>query len=153
MKACEPKRIPDPNLKRKQNMLLPKKIILSFFLMIVFMPFFYPGSALCGQITGKVRVSMAKNVQIFLTIPAPAPKTVILTLRLPEGTRVVSSTPAPARFLPEKREVNWLLADLGPGQQKIECSMNKKVKISDLHVWVRYKNPGTGKMEDHVLAR
>lgn len=153
MKACGPIRIPDLNLKRKQTMLLPKKIIMSFFLLIIFIPFFYPGSALCGQITGKVRVSRAKKVQIFLTVPAPAPKTVILTLRLPEGTKVVSSTPAPARFLPEKREVNWLLADLRPGQQKIECSMNQKIRISDLSVSVRYKNPRTGKMEDHVLAR
>ncbi len=131
-------------------MLARKKTTLSILVFMVFV--FCCKNALCSQVSGKIRTSGARNVQILVKIPTPAPKTIILTLKLPAGVSVASANPAPSRLLSDKQEVNWLLSDLGPGERKIECRMDRNVKISDLRVSVRYKNPRTGKMEEHALG-
>ena len=133
-------------------MLAQKKTILSILAFLATVLVFCSENALCSQVSGKIRISRARNVQILVKIPTPAPKTIILTLKLPAGASVTSAKPVPSRLLSEKQEVNWLLSDLGPGERKIECKIDRNVKISDLRVSIRYKNPGTGKMEEHALG-
>ncbi len=134
-------------------MLLSKKIIFSLFMLVFSLLSLDPETAVCGNVSGKIRISGTKNIHVSIDIPTPAPKTIILTMRLPEGVKVASARPAPARLLPERREVNWLLSGLGPGEKKIKCSLNKKVRLHDITVSVRYKDPGTGKIEDHILNK
>ena len=113
----------------------------------------FPDPVFSGQVTGGVSTVKDRDLQIFLKITAPAPKTVILTLHLPTGTTVVSANPPFAKALPEKGEVNWLLSDIKPGQLGISCRLNKKIKAADILTTVRYKNPLSGKMEEDTLNK
>jgi len=112
----------------------------------------FPAQAMCGQVSGEIRVSRGKTVHILLNIKSPAPNALILTLYLPKGIRVKSSKPAFARSMPEKGQVNWLLPDIKPGDFKITCKLNKSVKVSELKASVRYKSPDTGQMEEESLS-
>ncbi len=113
----------------------------------------FPDPVFSGQVMGGVSAVRDRHVRILLKITAPAPKTVILTLHLPSGTKVVYAKPPFAKALPEKGEVNWLLSDVKAGNLDVTCRLNKKVKASEILTTVRYKNPLSGKMEEDRLTR
>ncbi len=109
-----------------------------------------PEGAGAAQVNGKIKMSR-NTARLLIDIVAPAPKTIILTLHLPEGTKVRSCKPAFTKADPKNNGINWLLTDVSPGKLKISCKLNRRTKASSLSATARYKNPSNGNMEEVYL--
>ena len=129
------------------------KKISSCMILALLISCLFSTPALCGQVTGKIKVAGSQGIQILLSVLAPAPKTIIVTLRLPAGTSVASASPSYSKALAEKGIVNWLLSGVKPGQVKISCKLDRPVKPPAISASVRFRSPLTGKMEASELVR
>ena len=81
-----------------------------------------------------------------LTIAAPAPSTVIVSLNLPAGHDILSANPSFKKRSKKTREVKWLLKDVTPGSRTISFVLSAPFSFSQLGCIVQYMDPGDGRM-------
>lgn len=81
-----------------------------------------------------------------LTIAAPAPSSVIVSLTLPEGYDIVAANPEFKKRSKRSREIKWLLKEVSPGKRTITFELSGPFSFAQLHCLVQYMPPGNGKM-------
>jgi hypothetical protein len=133
------------------DMMLKTGGLLQCLLLCIVALYLVPSGAYAAQIAGKIRVAR-NEVRLLLDIEAPAPKTIILTLHLPPGTKIRSCKPPFTKAVPDDGEFNWLLTDVTHGHLTVSCRLNRRIRASSISGTARYKNPSNGNMEEISLS-
>lgn len=81
-----------------------------------------------------------------LTIAAPAPSMIIVSLTLPQGYDILGARPTFKKRSRKSRQIKWLLKEVTPGKRAISFQLSAPFSFSQLHCIVQYMEPGDEKM-------
>jgi hypothetical protein len=79
-----------------------------------------------------------------LTIEDPAPSSVIVKQRIPQGARIQSATPVYSKFAVGKNEVKWLFKRPVPGVKRIVLKFTEPLSGEGVTAVIRCKSPSDG---------
>ncbi len=86
------------------------------------------------------------TIQIELDIRNPVPGSVILTLTLPKGTRLIAAEPPQNKYNQHGNQAKWLLRGLSPGRHHINIAVSNDIDEADVRAQIRYLNPANGRL-------
>lgn len=79
-----------------------------------------------------------------LVLDDPAPSSVIVRQRIPEGSRVLDVSPAYSKYASKKHELKWLVKGPRPGITRIVVSFTVPLSGKGLSAVIRCKDPRDG---------
>jgi hypothetical protein len=112
------------------------------FLLLVFMVI--PVEIRAEGVRARYLENSADRSILEITIEDPAPSSIIVKQRLPQGARIQSASPAYSKFAPGKNEVKWLFKRPVPGVKRIVLKFTKPLSGKGATAVIRCKSPRDG---------
>ncbi len=81
-----------------------------------------------------------------IIIEDPAPSSVIVNQRIPEGVRIQNANPEYSKFSPGKNEAKWLFKRPVPGIQRIVLNYKAPLSGRGATAVIRCKSPSDGSL-------
>jgi hypothetical protein len=81
-----------------------------------------------------------------IVIEDPAPTSVIVTQRIPQGLQVMDATPAYTKYSPGRNELKWLFKRPSPGIKQIILQLSGTLPAKGLSAVIRCKSPMDGSL-------
>jgi len=97
-------------------------------------------------VTARFLNTSGEKITVKLKVSRPVPGSVIFTLSLPEGVKLLDAAPPAGKYDKEKGQVKWLLRGLSPGMHEIKLHFSAGIKADSLNAEIRYLNSATGKL-------
>ena len=88
------------------------------------------------------------NGAIILDISSTAPATLIVELVLPNGNRIVHTSPNASKRNKKQNSVKWLLKNTSAGEMEFLFQTDKSFTPSDCSVTLRYKDRASNKLTE-----
>lgn len=85
-----------------------------------------------------------KRSVLELIVEDPAPSSIIVKQRIPQGARIQSASPAYSKFSAGKNEVKWLFKRPAPGVKRIVLKFTAPLSGKGLTAVIRCKSPSDG---------
>ena len=122
--------------------------IYKFYLLpLLFVPIFCMSAELRAEsVQARYLENSGKRTVLELSVADPAPTSIIVKQRIPEGIAVQSAHPAYSKFSPGKREVKWLLKRPLSGVQRIVLNYSRSFSGKGASAVIRCKNPSDGSL-------
>ena len=121
---------------------------------IFFLIFFFstPFSAYAEVVSARVYQEKGTTTFIEITLSKPAPATVIVEMRLPQGSRIMETSPKFSKQNKKNHSVKWLMKNVKTGSSTIKIVTQTDLDLGSSHVLVRYRDSNDGKLRE-VEAR
>lgn len=87
-----------------------------------------------------------KHITVQLMVHKHITGSVIFTLTLPQGVRLIQSDPPAGKYDSSGGQVKWLLRGLSPGSHDIRLHLSSSIHAVSLNAELRYLNPISGKL-------
>lgn len=101
------------------------------------------GTAIAGP--GKATLSTNKDqLHLSVTVPKPAPSSLIAQLKLTAGTTIISTSPHTAKIDAGGSVVKWLVKNPPPGTINFTAVISPPANAASASGSVTYRKPGDG---------
>lgn len=103
-------------------------------------------SASTPPVTADFLQKNGRDITVQLTAHSRVTGSVIFTVTLPQGVKLVKAEPRPGKYDHAAGRIKWLLRGLSPGSHEISLHLSSGVSAGSLNAEIRYLNPVTGKL-------
>jgi hypothetical protein len=127
----------------KNHIRAPVLLLLALFLLL------YRPLPLCAGetlISGQYLSHAGQEIQLRITVAAPAPTTLIVLQHLPAGTEIEAASPPFHQYDAGTGEVKWLLTRVSPGRYFLNLRLAHPLAGGRINGEIRYKNPANGRL-------
>ena len=100
---------------------------------------------LAGQVAATVERDNQK-LRLEVSVPSPPPSSIIVGMKLPKNTKIVSISPRSAKIDPKTSSVKWLVKNPGPGTLRFSASASPPPDFSKVSAEILYRAPGGGSL-------
>jgi len=84
------------------------------------------GQLFAGElVTGRYLTKTASRLVLEIRVGSPAPASLIVVQRIPQGTVVSHAEPAFSKYNRKNGEIRWLLRNVGQGSHRITLELQK----------------------------
>lgn len=105
-----------------------------------------------SQVTAMYKQSTGKAVTVLINVGAPAPSSLILIQKFPQGAKIIHSDPSPQKNNSQKGQAKWLFRNPGEGHITVTFSFDRQVKAGEISGQIRFKNTGN-RMESFPVEK
>ena len=128
----------------KHHFRAPGLLFLALLLLLPVLPM--PLQAGEALVSGQYLSGGGQDLQLRITVAAPAPSTLIVIQNLPPGTAIESASPAFHQYDASKGEGKWLLTQVSPGRYLLSLRLSRPVPTGAISGEIRYKDPASGRL-------
>ena len=130
--------------------MLPLPLIIILLVPVFF--FSTPLSAYAEVVSARVYQENGTTTFIEIKLSTPAPATFIVEMRMPQGSRIIETSPKFSKQNKKNYSVKWLMKNVKTGVSTIKIVTQSDLDLRSSHVLIRYRDSNDGKLRE-VEAR
>jgi len=121
-------------------------------LIIIFLvPVFFFSTVLSAHaavVSARVYQENGTTTFIEIKLSKPAPATLIVEMRMPQGSRIIETSPKFSKQNKKNHSVKWLVKNVKTGASTIKIVTQADLDLGSSHVLIRYRDSDDGKLRE-----
>ena len=101
--------------------------------------------SLAGQLEATLKRDN-QGLKLEVSVPSPAPSSIIAGIKLPRNTKIVDISPKSAKIDPKTSSVKWLVKNPRPGPLSFSATTSPPADFSKVSAEILYRAPAGGSL-------